>query len=247
MGSLEQSKIRRTTMPFLAIFQADLEALLRSRITYGWLITGVFLQVIRVLSNSRITPISVIIPLGLNDFIIIWSMLIIGTTASTVSSETGELADSIMSKSVKRQDYIFAKFASRIVYVTIMYLAITLVLVIASLRLAENDYDVYGLVAAIIFVLIALIMLTSLGVSLSAFVSNSVIAIVTLLILWYSMTAFFPLLDMELLSPSNLIAKMPDLIQGDWTGDSWITAVIFGYISVVFTFLTASYFTTKDL
>ncbi len=247
MGSLEQSKLRRGTMPFLAIFQADLETLLKSRITYGWLIAGVFLQVIRVLGSALISTTSVIIPLGLSDFIIIWSMLIIGTTASTVSSEAGELADSIMSKSVKRQDYILAKFASRFMYVMTMYLAITAVLVIASLRIVENDYDIYGLIAAIMFVLVALIMLTSLGVTLSTFISNSVIAIVSLLILWYSMTAFFPILDLELLSPNNLITTMSDLIQGDWTGDGWITTVIFGYISILTTFLTESYFSTKDL
>ncbi len=234
-------------MPFIAIFQADLETLLRSRITYGWLIAGVFLQVIRVLGASLIATTSVIIPTGLADFIVIWSMLIIGTTASTVSSETGELADSIMSKSVKRQDYILAKFASRFVYVATMYLAITAVLVLASVRLAENDYDAYGLLAAVLFVLVALIMLTALGVTLSTFVSNSVIAIVSLLILWYSMTAFFPGLDMELLSPNNLLTDMPDIIQGIWTGDSWPTTVIFGYVAIVTTFLTASYFSTKDL
>ena len=199
MDSLEQSNLRRGVMPFIAIFQADIESLFKSRITYAWLIAGVFLNVLMVINPVQATTTSTIIP-GLSFYLQIWSLIIIGTTASTVSSEAGELADSIMSKSVKRQDYIFAKFASRIVYTTTVYLAITSVLIIASLRLAENDLEIYGLIAAILVVLVAIIMLTSLGVTFSAFVSNSVISIVSLLILWFSMNNFFSLLDLEFLS-----------------------------------------------
>lgn len=245
MDSLEQSNLRRGFMPFIAIFQADIESLFRNRITYAWLIAGVFLNVLMVLNPGQAT--SAIIPSGLSVYLQIWSLIIIGTTASTVSSEAGELADSIMSKSVKRQDYIFAKFASRIVYTTTVYLAITAVLVVTSLRLTENDFEIYGLIAAILVVLVAIIMLTSLGVTFSTFVSNSVISIVSLLILWFSMNNFFPLLDLELLSPTTLISDMPDLIQGIWSSDILITTGIFSYIAIVTPLLTALYFTIKDL
>ncbi len=245
MDSLEQSNLRRGFMPFIAIFQADIESLFRNRITYAWLIAGVFLNVLMVLNPGQAT--SAIIPSGLSVYLQIWSLIIIGTTASTVSSEAGELADSIMSKSVKRQDYIFAKFASRIGYTTTVFLVITAVLVVTSLRLTENDFEIYGLIAAILVVLVAIIMLTSLGVTFSAFVSNSVISIVSLLILWFSMNNFFPLLDLELLSPTTLINDMPDLIQGIWTSDILATTIIFGCIAIVTPLLTALYFTIKDL
>ncbi len=247
MDSQEQFRFVEWPMPFLAIVQVDLQYLFRSRITYGWLIVGVFLQVIRVLSAPWVMGTSLIVVQGLGDFIFIWSMLIIGITASAVSSETGELADSIMSKSVQRHEYMMAKFTSRIMYVMTIYLLISGVLVGASTRLLENDYDTSGLVAALLLVALALIMLTTLGVTLSMVTSNTVISIVSLLVLWYSMTIFLPLLDLEFMSPSSMMNELLDIIQGEWTGEEWKIAAIFGGISIIAMFLSVLYFSIKDL
>ena len=247
MGSLELPNFRELLMPYVTIVQADLMTLFKSRLTYGWLIAGIFLQIIRVLTASVFTPTSIVISQGLGDFVYIWSMLMIAITASTVSSETGELADSVMSKSVKRHDYILAKYSSRIMYVLTMYSAITVVLVGGSLRMAEEDYEIFGLLVSILLVALALVMLTSLGVTLSTFISNSVIAIISLLILWYAMTFFFPTLDLELLSPGNMLIVLPDIIQGTWTNDEWITVTSFVLISFASTAFTSIYFSTSDL
>ncbi|MHA1960971.1 MAG: ABC transporter permease [Candidatus Thorarchaeota archaeon] len=247
MDSLEQSSLRESVMPFLAIMQADLVSLFKTRITYGWLIIGIFLMFTRVLSVAPFAGIPAAVGEGLGDFIYIWSFLVIGIAASTVSSQSGELADSIMSKSVKRNDYIFAKFASRIIYVLAIYFTVTVVLVAGSLRVDVGEYDMIGLVASVLFVALAMTMLTTLGVTLSTFVSNSIVSIVSLLILWYSMTIFFPVFDLELLSPSYLVSLLPDIIQGVWNGEEWITASIFTFVTVYAVLLSAIYFSTKDL
>jgi len=234
-------------MPFLAIMQADLEGLFKSKITYGWLIAAVFLNAIRVLGTSMFNTTSKIIAEGLSDFIYIWSMIIIGLAASAVASETGEFADSIMSKSVKRYEYILAKFSSRVVYVTVMYSAITAILVGLSIKMAENDYETYGLVASILFVALTLIMLTTLGVTFGTVIPNTVIAIVTLLVLWYSMTFFFPMVDLKFLSPSNLMNQLPNIIQGTWNGEEWKTAAGFALTSLASTTISTIYFSQKDL
>ena len=229
--------------------QADLENLFKSKITYGWLIAGFFLSIIRVLGASFFGATSRVITQGLSDFVVIWSMLIIGIAASAVASEAGEFADSIMSKSVKRYDYILAKFASRICYVMIVYSLIATVLVGASLKVSKNDYEIYGLIAAVLFVALALIMLTCIGVTLSTVFSNTVISIVVLLILWYAMTFFFPLLDpsLNLLSPSNLMTQLPNIIKGTYNGEEWKTAIGFAAISTASTALSILYFSKKDL
>jgi hypothetical protein len=234
-------------MPYLTIVQADLASLFKSRLTYGWLIGGLFLEVITVLTASVFTPTSAVISQGLSFFIYVWSMLMIAVTASTVSSESGELADSIMSKSVKRHDYILAKFSSRITYVLTIYSAITAVLVIGAVRLAEEDYEISGLIISILLIGLALVMLTTLGVTLSTFISNSVVAIISLLIIWYAMTFFFPILDLELLSPGNLLIVLPDIIQGTWTNDDWITVTSFVLVSFASTAFSTIYFSTSDL
>jgi hypothetical protein len=232
--------------PFWAIMQADLVSLLKSKITYGWLIAGVFIEIIAGVSLGTTSG---VIAQGLSDFVYIWSLLIIGITASAVASESGEFADSILSKSVKRYDYILAKFSSRVCYVMTVYLVIIAILVPLSLKASVNDYEIYGLITSILFVALALIMLTSLGVTLSTVFSNNVMPIVILLILWYSMTFFFPLLDpsLNLLSPSHLVSQLPNIIQGVYNGDEWKTAVGFAAISIVSIALATIYFSEKDL
>ncbi len=116
VGSSEQHSRWEALAPFWAIVQADLRSLFRSRITYGWLLAAVFLELVTTLGSRAHGTTSSVVSSGLSDFIYIWSLVIIGLTASSVSSEAGELADSIMSKSVTRLDYVLAKFASRIAY-----------------------------------------------------------------------------------------------------------------------------------
>ncbi len=247
MAFVEQLKINERVMPFLAIVEADLGNLFKTRLTYGWLIVGIFLQVIRVLSAPPILGSSTIIVQGLSDFIFIWSMLIIGITASAVSSETGELADSIMSKSVKRYDYILAKFSSRVIYVMTIYGAITAVLVGMALRMMDNNHEVAELVVAILFVALALIMLTVIGVTLSTLVSNTVISIISLLILWYSMVFLFPIIDLGFLAPSDLMIQLESVIQGVWSGEEWMTSTGYSIITILSIALATIYFSIKDL
>ena len=247
MDSSERSSLKEALTPFWAIMQADLKSLFKSKITYGWLTAAVFLQVIRVLGTFQLETTSTVITKGLSDFIYIWSMLVIGLTASAVASETGALADSIMSKSVKRYEYILAKFSSRITYTIVTYLAITAVLMGGSLKMVENDYEICGLIASILFVALTLVMLTSIGVTLSTVIPNTVIAIVVLLVLWYSMTFFLPILDLEFLSPSSLMNQLLDIIQGVWNGEEWKTAISFAAISLASTTLSTLYFSKKDL
>lgn len=247
MDSLEQSSLREDLTPFLAIMQADLKSVFKSKITYVWLVAAIFLQVIRVLSSTFFGKTSIVISQGLGDFVFIWSMLIIGLTASSVSSESGEFADSIMSKSVKRYDYILAKFSSRIIYVLVIYSLITGVLAGTSIKMVSNDYEQYGLVSAILFVALVLVMLTTLGVAFSTLIPNTVIAIVSLLVLWYSMTFFLPLLDLNFLSPSNLINELPNFIKGVWSGEEWKIITGFASISLISIIVSSLYFSTKDL
>ena len=146
MGSSGQFRFRESLSPFLAIMQADLLSLFRSKLTYGWLVAALFLEVIRVLGSRSGGSTSGVIGAGLSDFILIWSVIIIGLTASAVSSEAGEFTDSIMSKSVTRFDYLLAKFSSRIIYVLTVFGAISAVLIGLSLRLLDNDYQTSGLI-----------------------------------------------------------------------------------------------------
>ena len=231
--------------PFWAIVQADLGNLFRNRITYGWLLAAAFIQVIRTLGSQA--TVSVVVSSGLGDFIYIWALVIIGLSASAVSSEAGELADSVMSKSVTRMEYVLAKFTSRITYTLITFFMVTGLLVGLGLRLEAGDYGLLGLTSAVFLVALALVALTALGVGLSVTLPNSVTAIVTLLVLWYAMTALFPAVGLGIISPGSLLSMLPDVIRGMWNWGEGEAAVAFAGISVAATVLSSVYFHLKDI
>jgi len=185
---------------------------------------------------------------GLSDFIFIWSMIIIGITGSAVSSESGELADSLLSKAVKRHEYILAKFCSRVALVFTIYLGISTVLAGSTMRIGVNDTEIYGLSFSILVVALVLIMLTTMGVTFSTIFPNTIVSIVALLVVWYSMTFFFSLIDeIKLLSPSYLIGELPKIIQGNWSGTEWKIVSGFSLMCIAFLAVSLLYFSSKDV
>jgi ABC-2 type transport system permease protein len=247
VGSSEQRRREDPLGPFWAIVQADLSRLFRSKITYAWVSAATFIQVVRTLGSSGVGTTSVVVSSGLSDFIYIWSLVIIGSAASSVSSEAGELADSIMSKSVTRLDYVLAKFASRISYVLICFSVVAIVLVGLALKLEISDYTVYGLVSALLLVALAVAMLTAVGVGLSIAMPSTVTSIVALLVLWYSMTIFLPVIGLEVLSPGSIVGELPAIVKGSWGVGEWETVAGFLTISGTATALSSAYFYMKDI
>jgi len=247
MGSSERSNLKEKITPFLAMTQADLEGMVKSKIVWGWIVAALFLEVIRILS-SRTMGASFTITEGLSDFIFIWSMIIIGITGSAVSSESGELADSLLSKAVKRHEYILAKFCSRVALVFTIYLGISTVLAGLTMRIGVNDIEIYGLSFSILVVALVLIMLTTMGVTFSTIFPNTIVSIVALLVVWYSMTFFFSLIDeIEFLSPSYLIGELPKIIQGNWSGTEWRIVSGFSLMCIAFLAVSLLYFSRKDV
>ena len=247
MGSSEQSNLKEKITPFLTMTQADLEGMVKSKIVWGWIVAALFLELIRILSSQTIEA-SITITQGLSDFIFIWSMIIIGITGSAVSSESGELADSLLSKAVKRHEYILAKFCSRIVLVFTIYAGISTVLAGLTMRTGVNDIEIYGLSFSILVVALVLSMLTTMGVTFSTLFPNTIVSIVALLVVWYSMTFFFSLIDeIAFLSPSYLIGELPKIIQGNWSGTEWKIVSGFSLMSITFLAVSLLYFSSKDV
>ena len=128
-----------------------------------------------------------------------------------------------------------------------IYLAITAVLVGIALRLMDNNHEVAGLVVTILFVALALIMQIVIGVTFSTLFSNTVISIISLLILWYSMLILFPIIDLGFLAPSDLMIQLENVIQGVWSGEEWKTSAGYTFITTVSIVLTTAYFSSKDI
>jgi hypothetical protein len=74
-----------------------------------------------------------------------------------------------------------------------------------------------------------------------------VVAIVTLLVLWYALTFFFPVLGLGAFSPGQLLAQLPDVMKGAWGTDAWEMVAAFVSTSAVSVALSSLYFHMKDI
>jgi hypothetical protein len=124
---------------------------------------------------------------------------------------------------------------------------VTAVLVGLALRLEVSDYDAYGLASAILLIALTLVMLTVVGVGLSIAMPSTVTSIVALLVLWYSMTIFFPVIGLGVLSPGSLLGELPAIAKGAWGWGEWETVAGFVAISGAATALSSAYFHKKDI
>jgi len=91
-------------------------------------------------------------------------------------------------------------------------------------------------------------MLTIMGVTFSSIFPNTIMSIVALLVVWYSMTFFFFLIEeIKFLSPSYLIGELPKIIQGNWSGTEWKIVSGFSLMSIAFLAVSLLYFSRKDV
>lgn len=232
---------------FLAVSEADLKGILKGRLTVAWVAVAVFIQVVRVLGSGGSGTASSVVSSGLSDFLYIWALVLIGLSGSAVSSEAGQLADSILSKSVTRFDYVLAKFASRIAYALLTFSLVTAVLLGLSLRIDAQGYDGQGLAAAVVLVALAMVALVSMGVGLSVTMPNTMSAIITLLVVWYAMTFFFPILGLGAVSPGHLASSLSGVAEGSWHRQDWEAVAGYLSISAASVALSSAYFYLKDI
>lgn len=232
---------------FLAVSEADLKVILKGRLTVAWVAVAIFIQVVRVLGSGGSGTVSSVVASGLSDFLYIWALVLIGLSGGAVSSEAGQLADSILSKSVTRFDYVLAKFASRIAYALVTFSGVTAVLVGLSLKADADGYNGRGLAAAVILVALAMVALVSMGVGLSVIMPNTMSAIITLLVVWYAMTFFLPILGLDAVSPGHLAVGLSKVAEGSWEIQDWETVAGYLSISVASVVLSSAYFHLKDI
>lgn len=233
--------------PFLAIFEADAEALLTSKMVIGWLIVGLFFGTLIVIGNTTFTAagnISTI--LGL--FVLLWSFVIIGISAGAVSSESGIVADSLLSRPVKRYEYILAKVCGRCAVVMTCYLIISIFLSILAIRLCPiGSLDYWGWLRGIVMMGLLLLFLTSMGVMFSTLSGSTVISVILMLLVWWGMISGLAIARMDAGSPGYLMDHMRDIINGTWNDTLWQSAGIFLGMAFLFVVVAVLFFEEKDL
>lgn len=176
------------------------------------------------------------------------AVVVIVLSAATVSSEAGVVADSVLSKAVTRYEYIFAKLSSRIITVSLIYFAVTGPTAYLVARYAERDVTATGVILTVLSLGVILVFLTTLGITFSSIISNTLISIAILLVLVSIQSAIFQFLGLAYLSPTNVLKDMPPALRGESQAWEQVQVILaFGILASALGGVTAWVFAQKDV
>ena len=205
-------------MGWTALLRADLLVLSRSWVLKGWIIVLIVTGLVSVggpLAAARSIPVpaSGILATQLDAFLMIWSTVIIVLAAGSVSMETEIIADSILSRSCTRTQYIGAKLLSRMMVIEAVYLIYAATVAYVAWRYAANDMTLATITLGVGIVGLAVLLLSALGVAMSTLVNSTIFAVIGLLLLWYVASPIFTFAGADYLSPASLVRNLPRILK----------------------------------
>jgi ABC-2 type transport system permease protein len=142
--------------------------------------------------------------------------LIIMLTASSISSDRGTLADSVLCRGISRYQYFFAKWHARLVTVLGTFLVMGVMLLLGSYFLLHEDLSLLGSLVALLTVTVMLATVITCGVTFSAITNSTVMGITVLWIFIYGIGFLLSLLPAKFPSPDGALNKLPHMLQGHY-------------------------------
>ena len=203
---------------YFALVRRDLEQLLSSWLLRGWVLLlaapAAFLVVVAAREDELASETlaayvaAVLAPL---------SWIVISFLAGTaVSGEASTIADTILSKSVTRAEYIWAKITSRMVVFLAVYFAVVIPFAYLIDRYAvTNDTSLGGVVGGVVMVGVLFAFLTSFGIALSTVFRNSQLAVVVALLTVAVSGAVLQFLGLKWMSTTAVIGGLPETFRGE--------------------------------
>ena len=203
---------------YFALLRRDLQQLTGSWLLRGWVVLlaapAAFLVVVAAREDELASETlaayvaAVLAPL---------SWIVISFLAGTaVSGEASVVADAILSKSVTRSEYIWAKITSRLAVFLTVYVAVVVPFAYLIDRYATtNDTSVAGVVGGVLVVGILLVFLTSFGIALSTVFRSSQLAVVVALLAVAVSGAVLQFLGLKWMSTTAVIGELPETFRGE--------------------------------
>jgi ABC-type transport system involved in multi-copper enzyme maturation permease subunit len=235
---------------FLAILRYDLQQLGRSWVTRVWipLLVVPALFLIAVAANEQELA-SETMGAYVAAVLAPFSALAVAVLASSaVSGESGIIADSIMSRSVTRTEYILAKIMARIGFTLAVYLLVMIPFSYLVIRYAAADTSFPGVVAGLVMGALLLIFLAAFGLTMSTVISNVLVGVLAVLLVIVLSGVVLQFLGLSWMSTTAVIEGLPRTFRGDTS--AWdIVRVILVFPTLTAAALGASVwvFRRKDL
>jgi hypothetical protein len=223
--ALETPLKYRRWLPYWAVLQTDLKQTLRSWVYRLWFAVcllatlGYLLYRFGIHSEAWIVQSASVHSSNLIRGIILGSLaLIVILTVSSISSERGTLADSILSRGISRYQYFLAKWHARSLVILCTFLLVAMLMLLGSYFLLSEDLTFSGSVAGVLILASILFAVISWGVTIGAITNSTVLGITLFWIVLYGTGFLLSLLPQSFPAPDRILAKLPAILRGNFDG-----------------------------
>jgi ABC-type transport system involved in multi-copper enzyme maturation permease subunit len=235
---------------FLAILQYDLGQLTRSWVSRVWvpllIVPALFLVVVaRDETELASETMAVYIAAVLAPI----SALAVSILASgAISGESNIISDSILSRSVTRTEYVFAKIISRVGFTLVVYALVVTPFSYLVIRYAIADTSVAGVVAGLLMIAALLAFLAAFGIAMSVAMSSVLPAVLVVLLAVTLSGAVLQFLGLSWMSTTAVIDGLPETFRGDTPVWEQVRVVlVFSLLTVAALVSSVWLFRRKDL
>lgn len=235
---------------FLTLLNDDLSSLIRSWVVWIWLVVTIVAGISAVVIGRAYTDnTSFILSWALYLYMSFGSTVVIVLCASAASAELSYLGNALMSRGVTPIHYILAKLLSRLVTIQGMFFVVVLPVSFTMMYYGgHNDMEWRGILLGLTYIALLLGILVMLGVTFSTFITNLLVAVSLLSILWYTGLGMYLVSEHRGFSPEGLLGVLPLILQGSYQmADNWVILGCLIAPIVMLPMLALYLFSVRDL
>ena len=245
----------RRWLPYWAVLRTDIRQTFRSWVYRLWVVVtilaagGFLLYRFGVHREAGIAQPAAVHTSDLLRAIALGSLaLIVILSVSSIASERGTLADSVLSRGISRYQYFVAKWHAQTLVVVFTFAAMSAAMLTLFHFLLTDDLSLRGCMAAVITISALLAAVVALGVAVGSVSNSSVVGITGLWIFLYGSGLLMSLLPYSLPTPEKVLARLPHVLQGQYNLNS-LSDWVFGGIaaSIVVAVIGMLAFARKDV
>lgn len=224
VGTLEDLRSTLEQNVLLTLFWHEVKQGFKSWLYRGWIGFTCFIVFLFVLIDLTAGDEAVSIFFVLSYFVFLGTLYSVVIGSSSITGEVGRISDSLLSKAVKRWEYILSKYLSQYFLTLFVYfLMVGLTTgIMYSFEKIPDDMDWSNAVVLFTVGALVLALFTSVGVLFSTLASRTVFAFLMGIMVWFVLIFMFMITPWEsIFSPIAVIENAENIIDGVWKIDWW--------------------------
>ncbi|NIP37451.1 MAG: ABC transporter permease subunit [Thermoplasmata archaeon] len=226
VGTLEDLRDTLEQNVLVTLFWHEVKQGFRSWLYRGWIIlTFFFLFFFLLIDFTSGAEAGTGVVLLLYYFAFLGSLYSVVVGSAAITGEIDEIADSLLSKAVRRWEYIVSKYLSQVFLSLFVF---TLIIGLASLILwafdrVSDDLDWWNATTLVGMIALVVVFFTSAGLLFSTLASRTVFAFLMGMGVWFVLIFLFavnPQWDF-MYSPIHILNNWDLIMEGAWDIDWW--------------------------